>query len=253
MAGNCGGGVLALHDQRRQRDVVADREAVDGAGAVDHQRRLGAGQHGDGCDLHQEAQRRGAPGSSRSMTKPSTTRPTSAITALTATARPGSTAAPAAARPAISGTRWVRKPTCDISTKAKGAEMLQKCQCLSGSRRLCLSPVAGRNDSGPRRTNNATAPAASTRPITTSHPLGLGKAQPGNGRQQRRRHHEARHRGAAQRQVQRQAALAVEPLADGRGDRRHAGGVPARRHQGVEHDELPRRRRPRAAAAARRR
>ena len=175
------------------------------------------------------------------MTKPSTTRPTSAITALTATARPGSTAAPAAARPSISGTRWVRKPTCDISTKAKGAEMLQKCQCLSGSRRLCLSP-AGLNDNGPRRTNSATAPAASTRPIATSSRSASAKPSRGNGGQQRRRHHQAGHRGAAQRQVQRQAALAVEPLADGRGDRRHAGGVPARRHQRVQHDELPRRR-----------
>ena len=35
--------------------------------------------------------------------------------------------------------------------------------------------------------------------------------------------------------------LCVEPLADGGGDRRQAGGVPARRHQRIEQRELPRR------------
>ena len=72
------------------------------------------------------------------MTKPSTTRPTSAMKALMPTASPGSTVL----RSAISGTRCVRNPTWLISTKANGAEMLQKAQCLSGASVLWL--IGGR-------------------------------------------------------------------------------------------------------------
>ena len=106
-------------------------------------------------------------GSSRSMTRPRTRRPTSAMAALMPTASAGSTGGPPlSARALTSGTRWVRNPTCDRSTKAKGAEMLQKCHCRSGARRLGLTVVA-LGDSGPRRTNRATVPAAMTMPIRT--------------------------------------------------------------------------------------
>ena len=170
------------------------------------------------------------------MTKPSTTRPTSAMKALMPTASPGSTLL----RSAISGTRCVRNPTWLVSTKAKGAEMLQKCQCLSGASVLWLI-AAGLGDNGPRRTNSATAVPATTMPITTSSRCGVGETQCGNDGEQGGRHDQARHRGAAQRQIERETALVVEPLADGGGDRRQAGGVPARRHQRVEQRELPRR------------
>ena len=130
-------GYPALDDQRRQRDVVADREAVDRAGRVDHQRRLRLRQHGDGNDL-QEAERRRA-GFGRSMTKPSTTRSTSAAMALIATARRidrRSGGGPSADQ----GTRWVRKPTCEVSTKANGAEIVQKCHCRIGAKARAPSP-----------------------------------------------------------------------------------------------------------------
>ena len=169
------------------------------------------------------------------MTKPSTTRPTSAMKALIPTASPGSTLL----RSAISGTRCVRKPTWLASTKANGAEMLQKCQCLSGASVLRLI-AAGLGDNGPRRTNSATAVPATTMPITHQQSLGIGEAQCGNDGEQGGRHHQARDRGPAQRQIEGEPALGVEPLADGGGDRRQAGGVPARRHQRVEEGELPR-------------
>ena len=77
-----------------------------------------------------------------------------------------------------SGTRCVRKPTWDISTKAKGAAMLQKCQWRSGASRLRRT-VVGLGESGPLRTNRATAPAASTMPIATSSRSAVAKPRAG--------------------------------------------------------------------------